>query len=145
MMTGFPEGWFYIQCPSRQNQVLTVSKFTMQPSVRVELLPQKLGFDHQLWCYHQGFLVNKHSGCVLGTERDRLKDQHIFQCKRLHSDNRKQQPWKYDEQEQKLIMTDVVDQVEYALCVPEHERNIWYETQLQLMTDATQSASSAFE
>ncbi|KAL9538683.1 hypothetical protein MBANPS3_010751 [Mucor bainieri] len=67
-----------------------------QPSVRVELRPKKIGgHPHQLWCYHQGFLVNKHSGCVLGVEKDKIKDQCVFQSKRLDQGEKKQ-TWHYD-------------------------------------------------
>lgn len=96
-MSDFPTGWFYIECLNRQGQVLTVSDMSMQvgiipcieerdvrqgeilththiqqqPSVRVELRPKKIGgHPHQLWCYHQGLLVNKHSGC--GKKKDSL-------------------------------------------------------------------------
>lgn len=33
-------------------------------SIRVELRPKKGETNnHQLWCYNQGYFVNKHSGC----------------------------------------------------------------------------------
>lgn len=107
----FPQGWFYISCPSRQGQVLTVPNGATQPSTRVELRPKKkigaTNDSHQLWCYHNGYLVNKNSGCVLGAEKDKFKDQYVYQSKRslVGSNDRKRQIWKLNE-EGKLILTD---------------------------------------
>ncbi|GAN04540.1 hypothetical protein MAM1_0066c04001 [Mucor ambiguus] len=110
-MSDFPSGWFYIECLNRQGQVLTVSDMSMQPSVRVELRPKKIGgHPHQLWCYHQGFLVNKHSGCVLGVEKDKIKDQCVFQSKRLDRGEKKQ-TWHYDNS--KLVLRH--EAIGYAL------------------------------
>ena len=110
-MSDFPVGWFYIECPNRQGQVLTVSEMAMQPSIRIELRPKKIGGQHhQLWCYHQGFLVNKHSGCVLGVEKDKIKDQCIFQSKRLQQGEKKQN-WCYENS--KLILIN--GETRYAL------------------------------
>lgn len=101
-----------------------------QPSVRVELRPKKIGgHPHQLWCYHQGFLVNKHSGCgnrmtptgkkclvlivlhaVLGVEKDKIKDQCVFQSKRL-AQGEKKQTWEYVNS--KLVLRH--GDIEYAL------------------------------
>ncbi|KAI8072052.1 hypothetical protein BDF21DRAFT_424788 [Thamnidium elegans] len=83
-------------------------------SIRVELRPKKkIGVtnNHQLWCYNQGYLVNKHSGCVLGVEKDKLKGQFIFQSKKVDGDAKKQ-VWKYDE-EKRLVLTG--DDTPYAL------------------------------
>ncbi|KAI9261013.1 hypothetical protein EDC94DRAFT_648914 [Helicostylum pulchrum] len=111
-MSEVPVGWFYIQCPSRQDHVLTVSSRSMKSSIRVELRPKKgVTNNHQLWCYNQGYFVNKHSGCVLGVEKDKLKGQFIFQSKKSE-DTKKQQVWKYDE-EKRLVLTD--DDTSYAL------------------------------
>ncbi|KAI8098034.1 uncharacterized protein B0P05DRAFT_523059 [Gilbertella persicaria] len=77
----FPVGWFYIQCPTRQNQVLTVANMTMQPLTRVELRPKR-DEKHQLWCYHEGHLVNKYSGCVLGVEKQKISDATVYQIRR---------------------------------------------------------------
>ncbi|KAG2237458.1 hypothetical protein INT48_005491 [Thamnidium elegans] len=134
-MSEVPVGWFYVQCPSRQDQVLTVSSMSMKSSIRVELRPKKkIGVtnNHQLWCYNQGYLVNKHSGCgkkkkkkkklkrnrlliifgiVLGVEKDKLKGQFIFQSKKVDGDAKKQ-VWKYDE-EKRLVLTG--DDTPYAL------------------------------
>ncbi|KAG2199380.1 hypothetical protein INT47_001562, partial [Mucor saturninus] len=128
-MSEFPVGWFFIQCPSRQDHVLTVSSLSMQPSIRVELRPKKkIGVmnRHQLWCYNQGYLVNKHSGCVLGVEKDKLKDQCIYQSRRSsEGTDRKKQLWKYDEN-QRLVLTDDKNGVYglTALAVPKLDSNL---------------------
>ncbi|GAA5815989.1 hypothetical protein MFLAVUS_009508 [Mucor flavus] len=99
-----------LQCPSRQDHVLTVSSMSMKSSIRVELRPKKGETNnHQLWCYNQGYFVNKHSGCVLGVEKDKFKGQFIFQSKKGDA---KKQVWKYDE-EKRLMLTD--DDTSYAL------------------------------
>ncbi|KAI8638578.1 hypothetical protein BD408DRAFT_16109 [Parasitella parasitica] len=112
-MNEFPAGWFYIECPNRQNQVLTVSEISMQPSIRVELRPKKIGGQHrhhQLWCYHQGFIVNRHSGCVLGVEKAKTVDQCVFQSKRLQQGERKQ-TWRFENS--KLLLCN--GEMRYAL------------------------------
>ncbi|OBZ85963.1 Receptor y region, transmembrane domain- and RING domain-containing protein 2 [Choanephora cucurbitarum] len=99
-MNSFPLGWFYIQ--SQNGQVLTVANKTMQPSVRVELRPKKPRENHQLWCYYQGYLVNKHSGCVLGVDRQKIKDQPVYQLKRISDDIK--QHWQYIQRQ--LVLAD---------------------------------------
>ncbi|GAB5585724.1 hypothetical protein Unana1_00624 [Umbelopsis nana] len=83
MANGFPEGYFYIK--SRQSGfVLDVYDGGMSNDTQIIVYPQKYNdAANQLWCYEDGFLINKKSGLVLDIRGgDLVKDRAIIQYAR---------------------------------------------------------------
>ncbi|ORZ14751.1 hypothetical protein BCR42DRAFT_452483 [Absidia repens] len=96
MMTG---RWAYITSPSRHNHVLTVVDASFEPQARVELRPNVQGTHQQWYMDRFGFIINKHSGCVLSvktiTKKRSIQDQSIMQARRKDMKDAKGQQWEW--------------------------------------------------
>ncbi|KAI8137672.1 hypothetical protein BJV82DRAFT_333323 [Fennellomyces sp. T-0311] len=91
-------GWFFIQSTSHPNHVLTVINAAWQPGARIELRPL-VGRKHQLWCFDDGFLVNKHSGCVMSVKSEKaVENQTVIQARRQENEASATQRWLYDDE-----------------------------------------------
>ncbi|KAI7856136.1 hypothetical protein BDC45DRAFT_73600 [Circinella umbellata] len=49
---------------------------------RIELRPISVEKKNQLWCFDQGFFVNKQSGCVISVKSDKVQNQNLIQSQR---------------------------------------------------------------
>ncbi|KAI8071727.1 hypothetical protein BC940DRAFT_293565 [Gongronella butleri] len=60
-----PDTWFVLVAPGCHGHALTVVNAAFEPYTRVEMRPHTHG-EHQQWRLDShGFLINRHSGCVL--------------------------------------------------------------------------------
>ncbi|KAG2220048.1 hypothetical protein INT45_012224, partial [Circinella minor] len=96
MTSSIPLGWFYIKSSSHPHHVLTVTQSPWQPGGRIELRPISVEKKNQLWCFDQGFFVNKQSGCgelkkikssggksqVISVKSDKVQNQNLIQSQR---------------------------------------------------------------
>ncbi|CAO3619900.1 unnamed protein product [Cunninghamella echinulata] len=93
------KGWFYIVAPSQNNHVLTLSNVSYESGIRVELRPNSKEI-HQLWYLDEyGYIINKHSGCVLAvkniTKKKSVEGQNIIQASRKTGSVAKEQQWEF--------------------------------------------------
>ncbi|KAI9307087.1 hypothetical protein BJ944DRAFT_238170 [Cunninghamella echinulata] len=93
------KGWFYIVAPSQHGHVLTLSNMSYESGIRVELRPNNQG-SHQLWYLDEyGYIINKHSGCVLAvkniTKKKSVEGQNIIQTSRKNEPAAKEQQWEF--------------------------------------------------
>ncbi|CAO3615831.1 unnamed protein product [Cunninghamella blakesleeana] len=93
------KGWFYIVSPSQHEHVLTVINMSYESGTRVELRPNTLE-NHQLWHLDKdGYIINKHSGCVLSvksiSKQRSVQGQNIIQSSRKKSSEAKEQQWEF--------------------------------------------------
>ncbi|ORX56899.1 hypothetical protein DM01DRAFT_1406351 [Hesseltinella vesiculosa] len=103
-----PKGWIQIVSPSQHDHVLTVVGSSFEPLTRVELLPNVKG-HHQQWTYDAyGYLINRHSGCVLMvksvSKKSSVAKQQVIQGQRQDVAQGHQQQWEIIEQEQDQLL-----------------------------------------
>ncbi|KAI8878815.1 hypothetical protein K501DRAFT_287690 [Backusella circina FSU 941] len=113
-MNEFPKGWFYIHCPSRFDQVLTLTSATMQPTQKIELRPKQHS-NRQLWTYNQGYLINKHTAYVLTVKDSKKTNQYIYPMPKQEGED---QRWKLDEN-MRLVLMDQPELGINDLAVPQ--------------------------
>ncbi|KAI9006556.1 hypothetical protein CLU79DRAFT_570492 [Phycomyces nitens] len=94
-MAGFPNGWFFITSPNGHVLTITPISFQMSQASRIELRPNVAG-DHQLWSHDDGYLVNKHSGCVLAIKNQPSKGQCLTSVMREPLERAEHQRWEFN-------------------------------------------------
>ncbi|CAO3590917.1 unnamed protein product [Absidia cylindrospora] len=93
------ERWVYITSPSPHNHVLTVVDASFEPQARVELRPNVQGTHRQWYMDRFGFIINKHSGCVLSvktiTKKRSIQNQSIMQARRKDMKDANGRQWEW--------------------------------------------------